>query len=64
MREKFTTTLNKETKRKLAVLSANDESSKNEWIEKIVDIEWGKFINDMGNEDDRTEQINGDYKQD
>ena len=64
MREKFTTTLNKEKKRRLAVLSANDESSKNEWIEKIVDIEWGKFINDMGNEDDRTEQINGDYKQD
>ena len=62
MREKFTTTLNKETKRRLAVLSANDASRKNEWIEKIVDIEWGKFINDMGNEDDRTEQIDGDYK--
>ena len=31
-------------------------------LEKIVDIEWGKFINDMGNEDDRTEQIDGDYK--
>ena len=62
MREKFTTTLNKETKSRLAVLSANDESSKNEWIEKIVDIEWGKFINDMGNEDDRTEQIDGNYK--
>lgn len=62
MREKFTTTLNKETKRRLAVLSANDGLGKNKWIEKIVDIEWGKFINDMGNEDDRTEQINGDYK--
>ena len=62
MREKFTTTLNKETRRRLAVLSANDESRKLEWIEKIVDIEWGKFINDMGNEDDRTEQIDGDYK--
>lgn len=62
MREKFTTTLNKETKRRLAVLSANDGLGKNKWIEKIVDIEWGKFINDMGNEDDRTEQIDGDYK--
>ena len=48
MREKFTTTLNKETKRKLAVLSANDGLDRNEWIEKMVNIEWGKFINDMG----------------
>ena len=54
MREKFTTTLNKETKRKLAVLSANDGLDRNEKNEKMVNIEWGKFINDMGNEDNKT----------
>ena len=62
MREKFTTTLDKETKRKLAVLSANDGLDRNEWIEKIVNIEWGKFINDMGNEDNKTGEINGEHK--
>ena len=53
-REKFTTNQKKETKRKLAVLSANDGLDRNEWIEKMVNIEWGKFINDMGNEDNKT----------
>lgn len=62
MREKFTTTLTQEHKRRLAVLSANDGLDRNEWIEKLVDIEWGKFINGMGNENNRTKQINGDNK--
>lgn len=53
MREKFTTTLTKEHKKKLAVLSANSGMDRNEWIEKIVDIEWGKYINEMGNKEDR-----------
>lgn len=53
MREKFTTTLTKEHKKKLAVLSANNGMDRNEWIEKIVDIEWGKYINEMGNKEDR-----------
>jgi len=56
MREKFTTTLTKEHKKRLAVLAANDGSDKNEWIEKMVDIEWGKYINEMGIEHDRQEQ--------
>jgi hypothetical protein len=54
MREKFTTTLTKDHKRKLAILAANNDSDKNEWIEKMVDIEWGKYINEMGNKDNRT----------
>lgn len=62
MREKFTTTLSQEHKRKLAVLSANDGLDRNEWIEKIVDIEWGKFINGMETENNRTRQINRDNK--
>lgn len=53
MREKFTTTLTKDHKRKLAILAANNDSDKNEWIEKMVDIEWGKYINEMGNKDNR-----------
>lgn len=54
MREKFTTTLTKDHKKKLAILAANNDSDKNEWIEKMVDIEWGKYINEMGNKDNRT----------
>lgn len=57
MREKFTTTLTKEHKKKLAVLSASNGMDRNEWIEKIVDIEWGKYINEMGNKEDRRKDI-------
>lgn len=47
MKQKFTTTLSIGHKKKLAVLAANDSLDKNEWIEKIIDIEWRKLINDM-----------------
>lgn len=53
MREKFTTTLSINHKRKLAILAANDETAKNEWIEKMVDIEWRKYINEMADEKNR-----------
>lgn len=53
MREKFTTTLSKNHKQKLSILSASKGMDRNEWIEMIVDIEWGKFINEVGNKKDR-----------
>lgn len=53
MREKFTTTLNPDHKKKLAVLSANNSMDRNEWIEMMIDIEWGKYVNEMGSKNNR-----------
>lgn len=54
-REKFTTTLDAECKRRLSILSANEGMDRNEWIEKMVDEKWGKFKNDMENESNTRE---------
>lgn len=61
-RKKFTTTLTEEHKRRLQTLASMEGLKANDLIEKLVDIEWGKFINEMGNESNRREQINRNDK--
>lgn len=49
-REKFTTTLGKEHKKKLAILTAHyEKNSKNELLEQLIDEKWKCYINEMGN---------------
>lgn len=57
-RERFNTTLKKESRKKLKILTAtNDFNSENEMIEHMIDIEWGKYINEMGSKKDRERTI-------
>lgn len=52
MKERFTTTLNSESKKRLAVLSANAGIDRNTMIEQMITKEWENFINEMDNERD------------
>lgn len=53
MKEKFCTTFNKGIKKKLGVLSANEECNANEYIEKLVNKEWEKFVYDVAKKTDK-----------
>lgn len=52
MREKFTTTLTKEIKKKLNILADNNNLDKNEYLEQIINEKWEIFIGGIKNEKD------------
>lgn len=49
-REKFTTTLSKEHKKRLAILTAHyEKNGKNELLEQLIDEKWKCYKDEMGN---------------
>lgn len=53
-RERYNTTLKPDSRKKLLKLAGlNGFKHENEMIEYMIDVEWGKYINEMGNENNR-----------